>query len=171
MRAESAIERLILGSRWLLAPLYLALCVVLLVFIGKAAQELWHLLTHLSSIEETELILGTLSLIDLVLVANLLVMVALSSYETFVSRFDSVGEMEKPSWLGKLEPGTIKLKLAASVVSISAIHLLKSYMSHDGTSEQLLVMLGIHLGFVVSALLLAYVDRMAFSHHGSNGGH
>lgn len=166
MKAEKTIEVLLLGSRWLLVPLYAMLMLILVVFSIKAGQEFIHLFQHVLHLEEAELILAVLSLIDLALVGNLLVMVALSGYETFVSRFDTVSEMEKPGWLGKLDPGTVKLKVAASIVSISAIHLLKIFMnSVSYSSEQILVAIGVHLAFVVSALLLAWVDKLAFASH------
>lgn len=166
MKTERIIESLLLSGRWLLVPLYLVLCLILVVFAVKAGQELVHLFEHVLEISEAELTLAVLSLIDMTLVANLLVMVSLSGYETFVSRFDTVGDMEKPSWLGKLDPGTVKLKLAASIVAISAIHLLKLYMSTATfDSQRVLVMTGVHLAFVVSALLLAWVDKLAFASH------
>ena len=161
---ERFTETLILGSRWLLAPLYLVLCFILILFGIKAIQEVFHLAVGVLTQSDADLLLGTLTIIDLVLVANLLVMVALSSYETFVSRFDKVGDMEKPAWLGKLDPGTVKLKLAASIVAISSIHLLKVFMqTKELDSEKILVLLAVHLGFVVSALMMAWVDRIAFS--------
>lgn len=166
MKAERAIETALLASRWLLLPLYVVLMLVLLVFALKAGQELVHIASRIFVIKESELILATLSLIDLALVGNLLVMVALSGYETFVSKIDSVGEQEKPAWLGKLDPGTVKLKVAASIVAISAIHLLKSYMNLGSfDAEKLLVLTAVHLAFVVSALLLAFIDKTAFAAH------
>jgi uncharacterized protein (TIGR00645 family) len=165
-RSERLLETLLLGSRWLLVPIYLVLCLILVVFGIKAVQELIHLFEHVLEVTEAELVLAVLSLIDMALVANLLVMVALSGYETFVSRFDTVDEMEKPGWLGKLDPGTVKLKVAASIVAISAIHLLKLYMSTATFDpERVMVMTGVHLAFVVSALLLAWVDKLAFREH------
>lgn len=165
-RAESVVESLLLASRWLLLPIYLILCVFLAMFGLKAGQELVHVAGHIFEMSENDLVLATLSVIDMTLVAGLLVMVSLSGYETFVSRFDSVGEMEKPSWLGKLDPGTVKLKLAVSIVSISAIHLLKTYLSSAGlTTEQILTATAVHLAFVASALMLAFVDRIAFAAH------
>lgn len=166
MKPERLIEGLMLGSRWLLVPLYFVLMLMLLIFGIKAVQELVHLFSHVTEITEAELVLAVLSLIDMVLVASLVVMVALSGYETFVSRFDTVDDLERPGWLGKLDPGTVKLKLAASIVAISAIHLLKLYMTAATfDSEKVLVMTAVHLAFVVSALLLAWVDKMAFAHH------
>lgn len=169
-QTERIIEKTLLASRWLLVPLYLVLMAILLVFAVKAVQEMVHLFTHVLEIDEAHMVLSVLSLIDMALVANLVVMVSLSGYEAFISRFDTVGEMEKPAWLGKLDPGTVKLKVAASIVAISAIHLLRNYMTTENfDQERILVLLAVHLGFVVSALLLAYVDRMAFSQHRDHG--
>jgi len=163
---ERLLERLVLGSRWLLVPLYLVLAVLLAAFGVKAVVELVHIFGSLLDTSEAELVLAALSLIDLVLIGNLIVMVALSGYETFVSRIDKVPEMEKPGWLGKYDPGTIKLKVAASLVAISAIHLLKNYLGHESLDVTRMMMLtGVHLAFVVSALILAFVDRIAFSAH------
>lgn len=163
---ERLIERLVLGSRWLLVPLYLVLALLLAAFAVKAVMELLHIFARLLDSTEAELVLAALSLIDLVLIGSLIVMVALSGYETFVSRIDTVPEMEKPGWLGKYDPGTIKLKVAASLVAISAINLLKNYLSEESQDVQRMVMLtGVHLAFVVSALILAFVDRIAFSAH------
>ncbi|MGQ0846354.1 MAG: TIGR00645 family protein [Sporichthyaceae bacterium] len=162
-RAEHAIELTLLFSRWLLFPLYLMLMLTLVVFSVSAFRELKHLFTHLGSVTETELILAALALIDLSLVGGLLVMVALSGYESFVSKFDVDEEYERPAWLGKLDLGTVKLKLAASIVAISGIHLLKNYMDPEKVdNESLLVLAVVHLTFVGSALLLAVVDRTSF---------
>jgi uncharacterized protein (TIGR00645 family) len=166
MSAERVVERLLLSARWLLVPLYAILLAILAVFAVKALQEMMHLFLNVLELDEAHLVLSVLSLIDLVLVANLLVMVALSGYETFVSPFDTVGDMERPGWLGKLDPGTVKLKVAASIVAISAIHLLRAYMTTENFDrERIIVMTGVHLAFVVSALLLAYVDKLAFREH------
>ena len=166
MKVESAIERSMLAARWLLVPLYAILLLILFAFAIKAVQEFAHLIETLFVMDEAHLVLSVLSLIDLVLVANLLVMVSLSGYETFVSPFATVGEMEKPGWLGKLDPGTVKLKVAASIVAISAIHLLRQYMTMETYDQnRLLTLTAVHLAFVVSALLLAYVDKMSFKAH------
>jgi uncharacterized protein (TIGR00645 family) len=163
---ERLLERLVLGSRWLLVPLYLVLALLLIAFGVKAVIELAHLFGGLLDSSEAELVLAALSLIDLVLISNLIVMVSLSGYETFVSRIDVAPGVEKPEWLGKYDPGTIKLKVAASLVAISAIHLLKNYLGQESHDLQRMVMLtGVHLAFVVSALILAFVDRIAFAAH------
>ncbi|MDB5988267.1 MAG: putative inner rane protein [Nevskia sp.] len=167
---EARFERLLLASRWLLVPLYLVVLLMLLGFAYKAVLELLHIFQSLLSITESELVLAALSLIDLALVGDLAVMVALSGYETMVSRIDATPEMEKPNWLGKYDSGTIKLKVASSLVAISAIHLLKTYLnSGDVPLDRLMVMTGVHLAFVVSALILAYVDRIAFASHREPG--
>ncbi len=172
---ETMLERTILLSRWLLAPLYLALIALLILFTVKAFQEVIHLYAIITTATEVDLVLSVLALIDLTLVANLLVMVILSSYETFVSSLDTTGDQEKPSWLGKIDAATIKVKLAVSIVAISSIHLLKAFMTappHDVNApvwnSQLFWLVVIHLTFVISALLMAVVDRIAFAQHRSH---
>jgi uncharacterized protein (TIGR00645 family) len=163
---EFRVERTLLASRWLLVPLYLVVLLLLVAFSYKAVVELIHLFETLDAISETDLVLAALSLIDLALVGDLTVMVALSGYETMVSRIDVDPGTEKPSWLGKYDSGTIKLKVASSLVAISAIHLLKTYLNSSNVPlDRLLVLTGVHLAFVVSALILAYVDKIAFSSH------
>lgn len=158
---ERIIERVLFASRWLLVPLYLGLAALLIVFSIHFFRELMHLFERALSLGETEIILGTLGLIDLVLVAGLVVMVMLAGYENYVSRLD-VRETERTiSWLGKLDTGTLKLKVAASLVAISAIQLLRGFMEVETLADdKLLWMTIIHLTFVVSALLLAVMDRL-----------
>ncbi len=169
---EMLLERTILLSRWLLAPLYLALIAVLILFTIKAVQEVIHLFEVILTISETNLILSVLGLVDMVLVANLLVMVILSSYETFVSALDTAEGQEKPSWLGKIDAATIKIKLAVAIVAISSIHLLKAFMTtpSQDTSQPLwnntlFWLVVIHLTFVISALVMAWIDQIAFAPH------
>lgn len=161
---ERALERFLFGGRWLLVPLYVGLTLVLVLFSIKFFQELLHLLPSLSGMLETDLILAALTLADLVLVGNLLVMVVLAGYENFVSRIDHAkGEL---SWLGKVDAGTLKIKVAASIVAISSIHLLKAFVKVETiANDKLLWLVVIHLTFVVSALLLAVVDKIAFATH------
>lgn len=161
---ERLIERFLFAGRWLLVPLYIGLTLVLVLFSVKFFQELLHLVPALSDLHESDLILAALSLADLVLVGNLLVMVVLSGYENFVSRIDHAnGEL---SWLGKVDAGTLKIKVAASIVAISSIHLLKAFVKADTIpNDKLLWLVVIHLTFVVSALLLAFVDKIAFATH------
>ena len=171
---EILLERTILLSRWLLAPIYLALAAVLILFTVKAFQEVVHLFAVITTATEVDLVLSVLALIDMALIANLLVMVILSSYETFVSNLDVDGQ-EKPSWLGKIDAATLKIKLAVAIVAISSIHLLKAFMTTVGGKDdvslwnnQLLWLVVIHLTFVISALLMAVIDRIAFAQHRSH---
>jgi uncharacterized protein (TIGR00645 family) len=161
MKVDRLLERALFASRWLLAPIYLGLSGLLLLFAIRFARELVHLALEVPSISEVDVVLGALSLIDLALVAGLIVMIMLSGYENFVSRLD-IEEAEKAiSWLGKLDAGTLKLKVAAYIVAISAIQLLRAYMNINQVSnDKLLWMTIIHLTFVVSAVLLTLMDRM-----------
>lgn len=176
MRAiETLLEQCILLSRWLLAPIYLALIAVLVLFTVKAFQEVIHLFAVITTATEVDLILSVLALIDMALVANLLVMVILSSYENFVSNLDVAEGQEKPSWLGKIDAATLKIKLAVAIVAISSIHLLQAFMTTPSQGYEqplqgnhLFWLVVIHLTFVVSALLMAIIDRIAFAQHRSH---
>ena len=163
---ERSIEKLLFGCRWLLAPLYLGLSLALLSLTVKFFQEAAHSLAHILELAETDLVLSVLSLIDLALVGSLIVMVMLAGYENFVSKIDSGTEQETPEWLGKLDSGTLKLKVAASIVAISSIHLLRIFMNaNDTPNDKILWYVVLHLTFVVSAVLLGVLDRIAFSSH------
>lgn len=163
---ERVVERLLFACRWLLAPLYLGLALALLALGLKFFQEAGHALGVLFSIAETDLVLMVLSLIDIVLVGSLIVMVMLSGYENFVSRLDAAHVEELPNWLGKLDSGTLKLKVAASIVAISAIHLLRIFMNAEATpNDKIMWYVVLHLTFVVSAVLLGVLDRLAFAAH------
>lgn len=163
---ERAIETFLYWSRWLLVPLYMGLTVMLLFFAFKFFQELIHLVPLLPQLAEADLILAALGMIDLALVGNLLIMVILSGYENFVSRIDVAQGDDKLSWMGKLDAGTLKIKVAASIVAISSIHLLKAFVNALSiANDKLMWLVIIHLTFVVSALILAYVDKLAFASH------
>ena len=158
---ERAIETLLYASRWVLAPIYLGLSIGLLLLGVKFFQEALHTLPIVLELKEADLVLVTLSLVDMALVGGLLVMVMLSGYENFVSRIDVAEHSEKLSWLGKLDSGSLKQKVAASIVAISSIHLLKAFMNAQNTSnDKLMWYVIIHLTFVLSALGMAYVDRL-----------
>lgn len=158
---EKQLERAIFGSRWLQVPLYVGLMIALVALAIKFFQELIHLFVELVYNDESHLILTVLTLVDLVLVANLIVMVIIGGYENFVSKIDVEEATDKLSWFGKLDAGSIKIKLAVSIVSISAIHLLKSFLNiHQTSMEKLIMLTVIHVTFVVSALALAWLDRL-----------
>ncbi len=163
---ERTIERLLFASRWILAPVYLGMSIALIALGIKFFQEAWHVITHVLSTEESTLVLTLLSMIDLVLVGSLIVMVMFSGYENFVSRIETDGEGDKLGWLGKLDAGTLKLKVAASIVAISSIHLLRKFVEAETIeNDKLMWYVIIHLTFVVSAVLMGVLDKMAFASH------
>ncbi len=162
---ESLIEKTLYASRWILAPVYLGLSLLLLVIAVKFFQELAHIIPELLHMPEQTLILKTLTLVDLTLVASLVVMVMFSGYENFVSKIDIKEGTEKLTWLGKMDSGSLKLKLSASIVAISAIHLLKAYMEFNPAGNaadetKVMWLLILHMGFVVSALCMALMDKL-----------
>jgi uncharacterized protein (TIGR00645 family) len=158
-KLENAIEVVILASRWLLVVFYLGLALALGLYSITFARKLWEYYAKVTEIAETEAILKILSLIDASLVASLVVMVIISGYENFVSRLDNAkGEL---SWLGKIDANSLKIKVASTIVAISSIHLLQVFLNADQYSDGKLMWLTIiHLAFVMSALLLAYIDRV-----------
>jgi uncharacterized protein (TIGR00645 family) len=166
---ERTVERLFFASRWLLAPVYLGLSIALVVLGIKFFEELYHVLAHVvawgghgEAMSEAEVVLSLLALVDLSLVAGLIVMVMFSGYENFVSKIDiEDGAAEKLGWLGKLDATTLKLKVAASIVAISSIHLLRKFMEVEKIeSDKLLWYVVIHMTFVFSALLMGVLDRI-----------
>lgn len=158
---ERFLEKTLYASRWLLAPIYIGLSLTLFALGLKFFQELIHFLPHLFTIKEAELVLVVLTLVDIALVGGLVVMVMLSGYENFVSRIDLDSGTEKLSWLGKLDSGSLKQKVAASIVAISSIHLLKAFMNiREIDNDKLMWYVIIHMVFVLSALGMALVDHM-----------
>ena len=158
---EKTIETLMLRSRWLLAPVYLGLSLALIALMIKFFQEVWHLFAHIFTSTEAEVVLVVLSLIDISLVGGLLVMVMMSGYENFVSELDSKGEGETLSWLGKMDASSLKMKVAASIVAIYSIHMLRVFMNMDNVdSEKLMWYVIVHLTFVASAFSMGALDRI-----------
>ncbi len=158
---EHIAEKFLYASRWLLAPIYLGLSFGLLILGIKFFQEVIHVLPLILSTKEADLVLLILGLIDLSLVGGLIVMVMLSGYENFVSTIDIEEGGEKLSWLGKMDAGSLKQKVAASIVAISSIHLLKVFMNAQSiNNDKLMWYVIIHLTFVVSAIGMAYVDSI-----------
>lgn len=170
-KAEDGIETLIFGARWILAPFYVGLAASLIVLLIKFMGELFHITSHAFTATESEVILGVLSLVDLALTGSLLIIVILSGYENFVSRIDLSDHKDWPSWMGTIDFSALKLKLLSSIVAISAIQLLKQFMSINTVSDRDLMWLVIvHAVFVISSVLLALSDRIA-GVHGHDGGH
>jgi uncharacterized protein (TIGR00645 family) len=161
-QVERVFENVIFGSRWILAPFYLGLSISLCILLVKFVQQAFELLVHAVSTDGSEIIVGILALIDLSLMANLLLMVIFAGYESFVSRLDVDGQQERLQWMGQVGFGDLKLKLMASIVAISAIHLLEAFMNAENMSDRKLGWLvGIHMAFVTSGVLLALMDRVA----------
>ena len=158
---ERFIENTMYAARWLLAPIYLGLSLALLALALKFFQEIFHVLPHVFELAEAELILVLLSMIDMALVGGLLVMVMISGYENFVSQLDIDEGKEKLDWLGKMDSGSLKMKVAASIVAISSIHLLRMFMDAQKIpNDKLMWYVIIHMTFVASAFAMAYVDKL-----------
>ncbi|TXH92834.1 MAG: TIGR00645 family protein [Rheinheimera sp.] len=158
---EKHLETLMYASRWLMAPIYLGLSLVLIALGIKFFQEIFHLLPNILQTKEADLILVVLSMIDIALVGGLIVMVMFSGYENFVSRLDIDESAEKLNWLGKVDSGSLKNKVAASIVAISSIHLLKVFMDTPNIdNDKIMWYLLIHITFVLSAFVMGYLDKL-----------
>lgn len=158
---ERETERAMYASRWILAPIYLGLSVALLALSIKFFQELYHFIPEILEIDESNLVLKLLTLIDLTLVGSLIVIVMFSGYENFVSQMDIGPQAEKLDWLGTHDYGSLKMKVASSIVAISSIHLLKVFMNVQQTAnEKLLWYVVIHLTLVISALLMGFLEKI-----------
>jgi uncharacterized protein (TIGR00645 family) len=162
---ERLMEQAIFGSRWLLAPFYLGLAASLLVLLAKFVMKAVGLFAHALSADPSAITLGILSLIDMTLLGNLLLMVVLAGYESFVSRLDLGAGSGRLDWMGTIGFSDLKLKLMASIVAITAVYLLEAFVNADHMSDRELAWhLGILLAFVVSGVLLALMDRLS-GHH------
>jgi uncharacterized protein (TIGR00645 family) len=167
-RIERGFESLLFNSRWLMAPFYLGLAISLVVLLGKFVQVLWEFILHAPQARETDIILGVLGMIDVSLTGNLILIVMFSGYENFVSKIDSADHPDWPDWMTKINFGGLKQKVLASIVAISAIQVLKAFMNIDVSldPQKLGWLVGVHMMFVVSTLLLAYSDRRGDDHGG-----
>ena len=163
---ERFLENAMYASRWLLAPVYFGLSLGLIALTIKFFQEIFHILPHIFSVSESDMILTLLSLVDMTLVGGLLVMVMFSGYENFVSQLDINEGKEKLSWLGKMDATSLKNKVAASIVAISSIHLLRVFMDAKNVPDnKLMWYVIIHLTFVLSAFVMGYIDRLTKVKH------
>ena len=165
-RVENGFESLLFNSRWLMAPFYFGLVISLAVLLFKFGVMLWEFIVHVPYAKESDIILGVLSLIDLSLTGNLILIVVFSGYENFVSRIDPGGHPDWPAWMTKVDFAGLKQKLLASIVAISAIQVLKAFMNIDAVfdAQKLAWLVGVHLVFVVSTLILALSDRWSADH-------
>src|SRR3954463_10206365 len=160
--------QLIFGSRWLQVPLYVGLIVAQAVYVLLFLKELWHLVVHSFDASEQQIMLVVLGLIDVVMISNLLVMVIVGGYETFVSRLNLEGHPDQPEWLSHVNASVLKIKLAMAIIGISSIHLLRTFIEAGGlgsgrttyTETGVMWQTLIHLTFIISAVGIAYVDRL-----------
>jgi uncharacterized protein (TIGR00645 family) len=160
-KAELFLEWFLFQSRWLLAPFYIGLVLGLFGLLIHFLRQLAEFALHLPSATESDVILGILALIDIVLVGNLVLIVIFSGYENFVSRFD-VQSHDRPEWMTKVDFGGLKMKLLSSIVAISAIQVLKAFMNVSSYDDKKLWwMAGIHVVFLGSMLVAAISDRVA----------
>jgi uncharacterized protein (TIGR00645 family) len=165
---EHLMETAIFASRWLLAPFYLGLALSLFVLLIKFMFELVHIAQTAFTATESEVILGLLALVDLALTGSLVVIVIFSGYENFVSKIDHSRHRDWPEWMGTIDFTALKIKLLSSIVAISAIQLLKQFMSINTVSDRdLFWLVVIHVVFVASSVLLALSDRISASAHAS----
>lgn len=159
---ERLIERSLFASRWLMAPMYIGLALALVILVWVFIVELWRFAMIVPSMTVNDAVLGVLALIDLSLAANLLMIVIFAGYENFVSRMDLADHKDRPDWQGEVDFSALKLKLVASIVAISGIHLLKVFMDvAKYSADHIKWMVVIHLVFVISGVLLAAMDWIA----------
>jgi uncharacterized protein (TIGR00645 family) len=162
-KIEHAIEKLIFGSRWLLAPLYLGLMAALLPILYRFFDAFWQLISHVTSMSSTHITLAVLELLDTVLLGNLIIIVLFSGYENFVSKIKvAEGAEDRPHWMGQVDYSGLKIKLIGSLVAISVIELLKDFMQAEPFSNSREGWrIGIHATFVISGVLFAVMDNVA----------
>lgn len=166
LRAVNSVRNLVFMSRWLQAPLYLGLIIIMGVYVYEFGLGLIHLVVSANKLTETGIMLLALDLIDMVMIANLLIMVILGGYETFVSRLNLQGNPDQPEWLDEVNAGTLKIKLALALVTISSIHLLRTFI--DPTQKDFYVVMWqvvIHLTLVFSAIAIAFTDKLMTGTH------
>ncbi len=176
-RAASALSGFLFASRWLQAPLYVGLIVAQLFYVFTFMKELWHIGHSLPDLSEAEMMLMVLGLVDVVMVANLLIMVIVGGYETFVSRINLDDHPDQPEWLSHVNANVLKVKLAMAIIGISSVHLLKSFVgatdmfnSSDpqiasNAGEILMWQTIIHMAFIFSAMGLAWIDKIGDRRH------
>jgi uncharacterized protein (TIGR00645 family) len=176
---ETLLEVLIFNSRWLLAPFYLGLVIGIGMLLVKFGQELIHVIPNIMNATESEVVLAVLALVDLSLVANLLLIVIFSGYENFVSKINTAGHEDRPEWMGQVDFSSLKIKVIASIVAISAIELLKGFVNlgvllksggdvaaiWSEADQALAWKVGIHVVLVISGVLFAYMDSLSEKTH------
>ncbi|PJG82464.1 TIGR00645 family protein [Caviibacterium pharyngocola] len=163
-RAPSLFSHIIFASRWLQLPIYLGLIVVQGIYAYKFMKSLWQLIVDLPVLDSNAIMLAVLNLIDVVMIANLLVMVIVGGYEIFVSKLNTEGHPDEPEWLSHVNASVLKVKLSMSIISISSIHMLQTFVNAANMPEKTMMwQLFLHLGFLVSAIAMAYTDKILYS--------
>lgn len=152
---------ILFGSRWLQVPLYLGLIIAQMVYVFHFMVELSHLIHQLPNLAEADIMLIVLGLIDVVMISNLLIMVIVGGYETFVSRLNLRGHPDEPDWLSHVNANLLKVKLATAIIGISSIHLLKTFINASNLEPHVMMWQTlIHMAFVISAVSIAWIDRI-----------
>lgn len=160
-KQSSIMTNILFGSRWLQLPLYLGLIVAQAVYVYFFGVELFHLVHKIPHLGEADIMLIVLGLIDVVMISNLLIMVIVGGYETFVSRLNLEGHPDEPDWLSHVNANLLKVKLATAIIGISSIHLLKTFINAENLSDKVLIAQTlIHMTFVFSAIAIAYIDKL-----------
>lgn len=160
----NAISKLIFMSRWLQLPIYLGLIAAQGIYAYKFMKLLWELITNINVMDSNTIMLAVLNLIDVVMIANLLVMVTIGGYEIFVSKLRTRNHPDQPEWLSHVNATVLKVKLSMSIISISSIHMLQTFVNANNMPEKTMMwQLFLHLGFLASAIALAYTDKILYS--------
>lgn len=163
---EKAFKHIILFSKWFQLPLYFGLIIGGCLYTYRYVLELVHLATSINTITENELMMGILLLVDIVMVANLLVMVIIGGYSTFISKINMGNDKERPDWLDSISAGTLKIKMSTALVGISGIHLLQTFINIKGADTTTVTLqIAVHITFVISALLLAFTEYVMHKTH------
>lgn len=163
---QNIFSKIIFASRWLQLPIYLGLIVVQAIYAYKFLKSLWNLVVNLGVMDENTIMLAVLNLIDVVMIANLLIMVIVGGYETFVSRLNVDDHPDQPEWLNHVNASVLKVKLSMAIISISSIHLLQTFINASKLPESTMMwQLLIHFGFILSAIGVAYTDKLLTHHH------
>lgn len=162
-RTPNLIARLIFASRWLQFPIYLGLIAVQVIYAYKFMKGLWQLVKDVDTLPDSAIMLAVLNLIDVVMIANLLLMVIIGGYETFVSKLNTQDHPDQPEWLNHVNASVLKVKLSMAIISISSIHMLQTFINAAQLPEKTMMwQLLLHLGFLASALAMAMTDRILY---------
>ena len=161
---SNLLSKIIFASRWLQLPIYLGLVVVQSIYAYKFMKSLWYLIANINEMDSNTIMLAVLNLIDVVMIANLLVMVTIGGYEIFVSKLKTRNPPDQPEWMSHVNATVLKVKLSMSIITISSIHMLQTFVNISNLPEKTMMwQLLLHLGFLVSAIALAYTDKILYS--------